>query len=341
MTSIFDAGHAQLPYHLTTPLAGKSILVTGSTGVVGLNLLSILTSTVQESGLELSIFGLSKSGSLPNSFPRPEYVKMLRSDLTEFESLGELPTFDLIIHGATYGQPAKFVANPRETLTLNTSVTAGLIEKARENFLFISSSEVYSGLGESPFREEQIGTTNTNHPRAIYIESKRAGEAVTLALNGKIAQTNVARLSLAYGPGARRTDDRVLYQLVYRALTDERLALRGGGEALRNYIYATDAAIYLLAALLCGTGEAYNVGGVGDSISIRNLAILIADIAEVRFLDEPQMEQGGVPAGAPTDVRLDTSKVRKLVPPFKHVEFREGLEKVISYSRQLVNNELG
>ena len=98
---------------------------------------------------------------------------------------------------------AEFMQNPVKTLQLNTSTTLLLFEKLLPGgkFLFISTSELYSGLSHPPFTEQQIGTTNTTHPRACYIEGKRCGEAIVNAFREQGVNAKSARLALAYGPG--------------------------------------------------------------------------------------------------------------------------------------------
>ena len=56
----------------------------------------------------------------------------------------------IIIHAAGYGQPGKFLNYPFETFKLNTQVTEHLLGLVKKNgsFLFISSSELYSGLNK-------------------------------------------------------------------------------------------------------------------------------------------------------------------------------------------------
>ena len=109
-----------------------------------------------------------------------ETTEIIEGDLVENFSRLSSEKFDVVIHSAGYGQPDKFMANPMLTLSLNTLVTEQLLRLVNQNgkFLFVSSSEIYSGLSNPPFKESQSGTTNTNHPRAPYIEAKRTGEAM-------------------------------------------------------------------------------------------------------------------------------------------------------------------
>ena len=67
-------------------------------------------------------------------------------------------------------------------------------------FLFMSTSEIYSGL-EGKHCETQIGTTTTEHERSCYIEAKRCGEAICNIYKNIGYNVKVIRLCLGYGIG--------------------------------------------------------------------------------------------------------------------------------------------
>jgi len=244
-----------------------------------------------------------------------------------------LPKADLIIHASGYAQPGKFMADPLKTIALNTAVTLKLLEKLKPKgkFLFISSSEVYSGLTHPPFKEDQVGTTNTDHPRSCYIESKRCGEAIVYAARSKGVDAKSARLSLAYGPGTKRDDKRALHSFIGRALAEKKIELLDSGDALRTYCYITDAAHMMWNILLHGTGHIYNVGGTSRT-SIAKLAKLIGKILNVPVVIPRSKKQA---LAAPEDVRLDLTKTRKEFGKQKLVSFEDGMKKTIAWQKEL------
>ncbi len=327
-----------LPEAQLEQLNGKSILMTGATGLIGLNLLGFLAQHVATGRLDLDIFGVSRSGILPSQFSHREHVQMFSVDLSLEMNLGaSLPPADFVVHGATYGQPAKFMDRPIETILLNTSVTAALAELSKEQFLFLSSSEVYSGLVGSPHKETEIGTSNTDHPRACYIEGKRAGEAVTLAIGKMNKGAKVARLSLVYGPGARWDDQRVMYELIKRALTSGYVSLRGSGSSKRSYLYVNDAIQLLVTIMLNGENGVYNLGGL-ETISLEGLAKKIAAAAEVEYRrPEPHTEPQSV--GAPDNVKLDMSKTLALSSFSNPTTLEKGLPETITWMRSQADEE--
>jgi UDP-glucuronate decarboxylase len=199
-------------------------------------------------------------------------------------------------------------------------------------YLFLSTSELYSGLSASPFSENQIGTTNTNHPRSCYIEGKRCGETlVNAARSGGIHATS-GRLSLAYGPGTRRDDARVVNSFIKKAITEGKIEMMDQGNALRTYMYITDAVTLMFKILFFGTMDVYNIGGTSRT-TIKNLAEDIGNILGVPVSFPTQTVQGVI--GAPEDVCLNMERIEKEFGPLDLISLEEGLKKTISWQKML------
>jgi nucleoside-diphosphate-sugar epimerase len=240
----------------------------------------------------------------------------------------------VIIHAAGYGQPAKFTARPLATLALNTSTLLHLdhlLEKGGRA-LYISSSEVYSGNNCAPHTEGMIGTTTPQHPRGAYIEGKRCGEAIANALNESGKTYKVARVSLAYGPGTRKGDDRVLNQFIAQALTKGGITCKDAGRAQRTYLYVADCVEMLLNVLLRGKHHVYNVGGTSD-ISIRELAYSIAANTDTtaKFPDENRQGDGS----APILVKSDISRYCQEFGKDTFIDMTDGLTRTINWQKAL------
>ena len=162
-------------------LAGKSLLLTGASGLLGVYFLTTLKRYNENNTTKIKVFATIHS-DFPEEFSElfdDKNIIIYKGDLTDNNFLQSLPKVDTVIHTAGYGQPRRFMENPIKTLKLSTSVTLGLFEKINQdgNFLFISTSEVYSGLKALKYKENDIGRTSTTHYRSCYIEGKRSGEA--------------------------------------------------------------------------------------------------------------------------------------------------------------------
>jgi UDP-glucuronate decarboxylase len=316
------------------PLGGRRVLVTGASGLLGSHILACLAAARAE-GVDTEVLAVSR-GETPEHLPSllaQARARVLHGNLVDPAFRKSIPEVDCVIHAAAYAQPALFMADPVETLALGTEVTLDLLRRISPggSFLFLSSSEVYSGLSAPPFREDQIGTTTPAHPRACYIESKRAGEAACHAFRTRGIAAKVARVSLAYGPGTRPGDTRVLNVFIEAALTRGEISMRDSGRARRTYVYVADAVDVLWHVLLHGKQAVYNVGGESTT-TVAELARVVGALTNAR-VQVPDKDDGL--AGAPDDVRLDLSKSREEFGKCQYVPLAEGLGRTIAWQRGL------
>ena len=318
-------------------LAEKSVLITGATGLIGTHLLSCLVLMQHSLGMSLTIHAIVHDSIPLHSRMLAETGKIHfhKADLGITGGMINVPQVDYIIHAATYGQPNLFVAQSELTLRLNTIGTFELFSKLRANgkFLFISTSEIYSGLNETIFNETQVGNTTTDHPRSCYIEGKRCGEAICHNFRQKGMDTKIARLSLAYGPGTRLGDNRVLNSIIERGLRNKEIHLLDRGMAERTYCYAADAIHMMWNILLNGTKSTYNVGGVSNT-TIAELALESGRLLGVPVIF-PKSDQKSL-AGAPNNVRLYLTLYESEFGAVNFLPLRSGLERTVSWYRQLL-----
>jgi nucleoside-diphosphate-sugar epimerase len=316
-------------------LEGKSILITGASGLIGIHLLACLRELSKHASAPAKVTAVVQS-ELSGAFREISDFKGARvvmGDLTDLEFTSGLGRFEFVVHAAGYGQPARFMEDPVKTLKLNTSTTLNLFEclAAAGRFLFLSTSEVYSGLPNPPYREDQIGATNTTHPRSCYIEAKRCGEAICNAYRARGIGANSARLSLAYGPGTKPGDRRVLNAFIERGLTQMKIALQDTGNAKRTYCYVSDAAEVLWHILLRGRRPIYNVAG-NSRTTIAELARKIGAKLGVPVEFPADSKELG---GAPEDVYLDMSLVETDFQKVQYVDLDEGLVRTIEWQKLL------
>ncbi|MBN8555185.1 MAG: NAD-dependent epimerase/dehydratase family protein [Deltaproteobacteria bacterium] len=318
-------------------LKDKTVIVTGASGVLGSYFVACLRHLQKTEPSNLRVYALTYS--TPLSYLKElcdfEGAHILQLDLTDPLAVAQLPNADLIIHAAGYGQPQKFLEDQARTIYLNTAATFSLFQKMNPTgqFLFISTSEVYSGLEVNAYREEHIGTTNTDHPRACYIEAKRSGEAICYAYKQKGIDVKIARVALAYGPGVKLGDKRALHSFVEKGIKGK-IELLDEGLAKRTYCYVTDAMEIFWNILFHGTHTLYNVGGASRT-TIRELAKKIGKMtsAEVIFPAKNRELKS-----APPDVFLDISRATKEFGKRDFVSLEKGLEKTIAWQRSLLEN---
>lgn len=315
-------------------LEGKSILITGASGLIGNYFLACLKILSENKKIKkITAVCNSQYPLYLNDLVSYSEIEIMIGDLISYEFRQKIPMADYIIHAAGYGQPGRFMENPIKTLKLNTETTFCLIDKLKDNgkFLFLSTSEVYSGLTNTPHKESEIGSTNTNHPRSCYIEAKRCGEAICNARRTKGVLAKSARISLTYGPGTKPNDLRAINSFIQKAIQGK-IELLDQGEAKRTYCYVSDTIEILWNILLFGKEPIYNVGGF-SSIAIADLARKIGKHLNVPVVF-PETSSKKI-SGAPIDVSLDMTKAKQEFGKTEYVPFDEGLKRTIEWQKKL------
>lgn len=319
-------------------LKDKSILISGASGLLGTYFLASLRDLQAREPNRMKVYALVASA--PEKYfedlCRFSGAEIIQGDLTHPDFQNTLPSADFVIHAAGYGQPNRFMEFPIKTLHLNTAATFALFGKLNfgGKFLFIGTSEVYVGLETSPHHETQIGHTNTDHPRACYIEAKRCGEAICHSFRKSGIDAKIVRLALAYGPGTRPGDRRVLHSFIEKGLMGK-IDLLDQGMARRTYCYISDAIEMLWKIFLSGRETVYNVGGVSRT-TIRDLALTVGEFldADVEFPSAAHEL-----AGAPEDVQLDLSRVKNEFQKTDFVPLEVGIQRTIEWQRQFVDSK--
>lgn len=310
-------------------LEGARILVTGSSGLIGRNLIQFLYSLLESNDMKFDVDAYSNYPNLDSRACHPRIQRKFGNLISKHFSL-ENNKYDYVFHAATYGQPAKFVKNSIETMMLNGPVVMSLSEHLEigGTFVFFSSSEVYSGSPKIPHVESDFGRLGIDESRAPYVYGKLFGETTLMQLREKY-KVRIPRISLAYGPGTKEGDSRVLNQLIQRGITEGRVDLKDSGNAIRTYCYVRDVIEMMITMTFFGQHEVYNVGG-NSSISIRKLGELISTI-----LDVPFSLQGESPAFliAPTEVQVSMAKYESEFQAIDYLDLSEGLHKTIEWQK--------
>lgn len=315
-------------------LSGARVLVTGASGLLGTYLIACLAE-LRERGANVDVQAQMFSEPPAHLAPLLERsgATVIRADLSDFRDYARLPDADVVVHGAGYAQPLRFMANAGATLQIGAAATLALLQKLRAggHLLFTSSVQVYTGLQDGPCSEARVGTTTPEHPRAAYIEGKRAGEAACHAFRREGVHATVARLGDVYGPGTRPHDRRALNSFIEQALTRGAIQMLDAGTAVRTYCYVADAVDVLWRILLTGRDTVYNVGG-RSLTTVAELAHHIgrATGAAVR----PGGADAGV-AGAPETLSLDLTRVESEFGVHPAVDLVDGLAATIAWQKRL------
>lgn len=323
-------------------LQGKSVLLSGATGLVGSFLVDVLLSK----GIDCTVYALGRSEEKARArFSKwendPHYI-FIPYDINKPLNRPDLGTIDYVLHMASNTHPMQYSTDPIGTITTNIIGVQNMLEFAVEHhatrFVFTSSNEIYGeNRGDvEMFDEDYCGYINSNTMRAGYPESKRCGEALCQAYKAqKGLDVVIPRPTRSYGPTMLMSDTKAISQFIRKGIAGEDIVLKSAGTQYYSYTYMADAVSGLLYVLLKGeNGEAYNIADERSDIMLKDLAATIACIAgkKVVFEIPDAVEAAGYSTA--TKARLDGSKLKDLGWSAKY-DIQSGMERTILILSQL------
>ena len=326
---------ANLPWER---LNGKTVMVTGANGMLACYLTYTFLYLIEETKIDIIVIALTRSEERTKSLYAPfigkPYFKILVQDVSSpIEYIGGI---DYIFHLAGNASPMAINIDPVGILKSNLLGSFNVLELARKSHskrvLFASTREVYGAVDAKILTEQSFGALNPLDRRSCYPESKRAAETIFNSyFNQYGIESVIARIAHSYGPGMKITDDgRVMSDFVGNAVRNENIVLNSSGEAVRAFLYLSDAIVALMTILFNGkAGEAYNVSNETEPLPIFRVAQMICDAfpekgIKVVFSNEKPMEgYCDYPRKG-----LDNTKLRSLGFNYQ-IGLKEGLIKTI------------
>lgn len=317
-------------------LQGKSVLLSGATGLVGSFLVDVLLSKE----LDCTVYALGRSEEKAkirfSKWSNDEHLIFIPYDINKPFVRDDLGIVDYVLHMASNTHPMQYSTDPIGTITTNIIGVQNMLEFAVEHhaarFAFTSSNEIYGeNRGDvEMFAEDYCGYINSNTMRAGYPESKRCGEALCQAYKAqKGLDVVIPRLTRSYGPTMLMTDTKAISQFIRKGIAGDDIVLKSAGTQYYSYTYVADAVSGLLYVLLKGeSGEAYNISDERSDIMLKDLAAIIAGIAgkQVVFEIPDAIEAAGYSTA--TKARLDGSKLKRLGWKAKY-DIKRGMERTI------------
>lgn len=267
-------------------LTGKTVLVTGASGRLGIYIAQALLEANLRWGLNVRVILLARSqakleqqyGSL---LTRDDVCVLVQDVITPIEVNGPV---DFIFHTAGLASPSDFTYHPVDTLWGHVQGTKNVLElsvQKNARVLYVSTVEIYgTWKDEAGIKETDMGPMHCDNARACYPEAKRLCETMLACYKYEHGLDYVVvRMSHTLGPGISLEDGRAFAEFLRNVLHDEDIVLQSDGSAVRTYTYVADAVGAMFLVLLDGKDTYYNVAAVKNQISIRDLAALIASLS--------------------------------------------------------------
>jgi GDP-L-fucose synthase len=244
----------------------------------------------------------------------------LRDQSATFEAISDAKPEVLIIAAAKVGGIVANSTFPVEFLNDNLRIQTNLFEAAHLNkvkkVLFLGSSCIYPKFAPQPINEDSLLTGPLEQTNDAYAIAKIAGIVQVDSYRREYKHSWISAMPTnLYGPGDNfdLKTSHVLPALIRRfheakVISAPSLTLWGSGTPLREFLHTDDLARAVLHLLNhYDDGAPINVGW-GKDISIKNLAILVAEVVGYEGSIEWDTSK---PDGTPRKL-LDVSKIRSL-----------------------------
>lgn len=281
-------------------LSGKSILITGCTGLICSALIDILIrwNEIHNEKIIILAAGRNEKKIIERfaQYTKKEWFVIVPYDATSNEIAFDF-ICDYIIHGASNASPNKIIKEPVETMLSNFLGIKHLfdyaLEKGIKRLLYISSSEIYGKKEHNrPSKENEYGWIDLLNSRNSYSVGKCAAETMCASYYDEYGVDSVIiRPGHIYGPTAENTDNRVSSVWTYAVAHGEDIVMKSDGLQTRSYCYCLDCASAILKVLLKGESvHAYNISNPDSVITIRDMARILSKNAGVTLKIESPTE---------------------------------------------------
>lgn len=304
-------------------LHGKTVFITGATGLIGNTLTSALLYYNRLNNAGIRVIALVRDLARARElFSQPLAegcpLQFVVGSVEAFPPISE--PVDYIVHSACPTNSTFFVEHPVETIQSIVGGTQNVLELAKANvvqgMVYLSSMEAYGQISQRiRLTESDLGTLDLASPRSSYPEGKRLAENLCCCYASQYGlPVCVARLVQTFGPGVAADEAKVFAYMARCARNGEDILLKTSGSKENMYLYTMDAvSAILLLMLRAEPGAIYNVANEATYCSVKEMAELVA-----RMLTEGKIQVHTNVGGDSGMYRpegylnLDTSKLKGL-----------------------------
>ena len=233
---------------LVPPMSAKRrlrILVTGSAGFIGFHLAKRL---LDDGHLVVGVDGFTPYYDVELKRRRHEILlkrsgfreeRAMLEDMAALERIWSETEFDVVVHLAAQAGVRYSLENPRAYVDANVVGTFNVMELTRsrpvEHFLLASTSSVYGGNSEMPFRED----ARADYPITLYAATKKATEAMAHSYSHLWGlPTTAFRFFSVYGPWGR--PDMALFKFTKGIFEGTPIDIYNHGRMERDFTFIDD-----------------------------------------------------------------------------------------------------
>jgi nucleoside-diphosphate-sugar epimerase len=264
-------------------------------------------------------------------------VTFYEEDIVSFD-FSSIGACDVVYNLASPASPIQYKKYPIKTMMANAEGSRNVLEYVRKYpktvYLYASTSEVYGDPLEHPQKETYWGNVNPHGVRSCYDEAKRYGEALAMSyVRMYNLNVRIARIFNTYGPYMEQNDGRVVSNFITQALSNNPITIYGDGSQTRSFCYVDDMVDGLTSFALsrvCQKGEVVNIGNPEE----HTISWLAQKVKE-HVKSNSEITYTPIDEDDPTKRKPDISKAKQILNWNPKTSLDEGLDKTISYFKQL------
>lgn len=268
---------------LMRQIDGRSFLVTGSTGMIGRYVVSLLAENARQNNgagtIIASARNKEKAEEMFDGYLSMDNFRLLISDVGDLTALDD--DVDYILHAASSTGPKDFLERPVDIIQANVFATNSLLNIAKEKaagFCLLSTLEVYGSVYADSYpievTEKSFGALDSLALRSAYPESKRMAESLCVAYKEQFdVLSTIVRLAPCVSPVIEAGDERLFAQLI----SGVNHIYSDAANKKRSYTYIADAISGILTAMVTTSEDnfVFNLANNDNVASIQELAEMI------------------------------------------------------------------
>lgn len=283
----------------------QSILITGSSGFLGCNLVSRLSHSKK-----FKLILINRE----NNF-----------DLSKLGWTNKIPDtpIDIVIHLAQSNKYREFPSGADDMFQVNIAATFELLEWARKNdikrFIFASTGSVYKNLQEKATENSECD------PDSFYSKSKYCAEKLIESYSDDF-EIIIVRIFGLYGPGQT---DNLFSNVIKKIQEGKELTLAGGKGLFLTPVFIDDAVnsfLKFINTILPNPKLIVNLAG-DDSLSLCDIASFISKV-----IDKPPNIK--TTKKTPQYLCGDNLKYKNIFGDKKFIQFDKGIKKTLNQGEQ-------
>lgn len=309
----------------------KNILVTGGAGFIGSNFINYILNK-RDDYFIVNLDKLTYAGNLENlkeSQSKKNY-QFIKGDITNNELVNyifEKYKIKYVINFAAESHVDRSILGSEVFYRSNVIGTNVLLEAARrfetENFLQISTDEVYGSLGETGLFTESTPLS----PNSPYSSSKAAADMMVNAFYHTYGSPVViTRCSNNYG--SLQFPEKLIPLMIINALNNKKLPVYGDGMNVRDWIYVIDHNKAVESVFENGkSGEVYNVGASNEMPNIEIIKLILKKLGKSEDLIEYVKDR----PGHDRRYAIDSSKIQNELGWKPEHKFEEAIDFTVEW----------